>query len=674
MDNQSERSVSSKKTTAYRVTISILFGLLGFVVNLLTINLYFPPYTATILIGLLFPMLITLAWGWRYGLLSALTGGCQSMWWIWGPVNGYAIFSIAPPFTLWIVWHGFFAGHRKRRKGEEWWLNAYVVEIPFRILSTINLYTLARWAISLNPPPWGWASGASSTVPMHFSNFVVIKQMVVGYVIILLTDVLLNLGFVRRFLGLKERIDQTKTGYIISASLLLGVLFWVIDSVIGSVVFYAESSFLDLLALNIPPYVLNVRLFLILTCLIGGLVTSKLLRRQRESEVALRESEKELSQILGGTSVPTFVIDKNHTVTHWNKACENLTGVSAGEMVGNRNHWTAFYSAKRPVMADPIMNELPEEEMVRRYNGKCQESAPMDGAYEAERFFPDLGDSGKWLFFTAGLLRNYQGKVIGAIETFQDITERKTAEQALRESEKELRLTVANLKHSNVQLEQFAYIASHDLQEPLRMMSIYVQLLARRYKGRLDSDADDFIAYAVDGATHMQALINDLLAFSRVGTRGKPLEQTDCETVLEQAVTNLKMAIEDSHALVTHNPLPTVMADASQLIQLIQHLIDNAIKFKGDEPPHIHVSAEQKEGEWVISVADDGIGIKPEFFDRIFVIFKRLHGRNTYSGTGIGLAVCKKIVERHKGRIWVESKPEKGTTFFFTIPITEIVK
>jgi signal transduction histidine kinase len=674
MDNQSEKSVSSKKTTAYRVTVSILFGLLGFVVNLLTINLYFPPYTATILIGLLFPMLITLAWGWRYGLLSALTGGCQSMWWMWGPVNGYAIFSVAPPFTLWIVWHGFFAGHRKRRTGEEWWLNAYVVEIPFRILSTINLYTLARWAISLNPPPWGWASGASSTVPMHFSNFVVIKQMVVGYVIILLTDVLLNLGFVRRFLGLKERIDQTKPGYIISASLLLGVLFWVIDSVIGSAVFYAESSFLDLLALNIPPYVLNVRLFLILTCLIGGLVTSKLLRRQRESEVALRESEKKLSQILGGTSVPTFVIDKNHTVTHWNKACENLTGVSAGEMVGNRNHWTAFYSAKRPVMADPIMNELPEEEMVRRYNGKCQESAPMDGAYEAEHFFPDLGDSGKWLFFTAGPLRNYQGKVIGAIETFQDITERKTAEQALRESEKELRLTVANLKHSNVQLEQFAYIASHDLQEPLRMMSIYVQLLARRYKGRLDSDADDFIGYAVDGAKHMQTLINDLLAFSRVGTRGKPLEQTDCETVLEQAVTNLKMAIEDSHTLVTHNPLPTVMADASQLIQLIQNLIDNAIKFKGDEPPHIHVSAEQKEGEWVISVADDGIGIKPEFFDRIFVIFKRLHGRNTYPGTGIGLAVCKKIVERHKGRIWVESEPEKGTTFFFTIPITEIVK
>lgn len=415
MDNQSESSVSSKKTTAYRVTVSILFGLLGFVVNLLTINLYFPPYTATILIGLLFPMLITLAWGWRYGLLSALAGGCQSMWWIWGPVNGYAIFSIAPPFTLWIVWHGFFAGLRKRRKGEEWWLNAYVVEIPFRILSTINLYTLARWAISLNPPPWSWASGASSTVPIHFSNFVVIKQMVVGYVIILLTDVLLNLGFVRRYLRLKKRIDQAKTGYLISASLLLGVLFWVIDSVIGSVVFYVESSFLDLLALNIPPYVLNVRLFLILTCMIGGLVTSKLLRRQRESEEALRESEKELSQILGGTSVPTFVIDKNHTITHWNKACENLTGVSAGEMVGSRNQWTAFYSAKRPVMADPIVNGLPGEKMVRRYNGKCQESAFIDGAYEAERFFPDLGDSGKWLFFTAGPLRNYQGKVIGAI-------------------------------------------------------------------------------------------------------------------------------------------------------------------------------------------------------------------------------------------------------------------
>ena len=224
------------------------------------------------------------------------------------------------------------------------------------------------------------------------------------------------------------------------------------------------------------------------------------------------------------------------------------------------------------------------------------------------------------------------------------------------------------LKRSNSELEQFAYVASHDLQEPLRMVSSYMALMKRRYEGTLDSDADDFIGFAVDGANRMQTLINDLLTYSRVGTRGKPLTPIDCTSVLEQVLMNLEVAIDESGAVVTHDPLPTVMADDSQLAQVFQNLIGNAIKFRGEEPPHIHIAAEQKSDEWVFSVADNGIGIDPESFDRIFEIFQRLHGRDEYSGTGIGLAVCKKIVERHGGRMWVESEPGKGATFYFTIP------
>jgi len=200
------------------------------------------------------------------------------------------------------------------------------------------------------------------------------------------------------------------------------------------------------------------------------------------------------------------------------------------------------------------------------------------------------------------------------------------------------------------------------------MVASYTQLLAKRYQGKLDSDADDFIAYATDGASRMQRMINALLTYSRVATRGKRFELTDCEVVLDQVLANLQMAIEESGAVVAHDPLPTIMADASQLLQLFQNLISNAIKFRSDKPLQVHIGAERKGFDWLFSVRDNGIGIAPEFFQRIFIIFQRLHGREQYPGTGIGLAICKRIVERHGGRIWVESEPGKGAIFYFTIP------
>jgi light-regulated signal transduction histidine kinase (bacteriophytochrome) len=220
-------------------------------------------------------------------------------------------------------------------------------------------------------------------------------------------------------------------------------------------------------------------------------------------------------------------------------------------------------------------------------------------------------------------------------------------------------------------LEQFAYVASHDLQEPLRMVSSYTQLLARRYKGKLDADADEFIAFAVDGALRMKRLLNDLLAYSRVSTRGHPLRSISSEAVLDQTLANLQVAITESQATITHDPLPIVLADQTQLLQLFQNLIANALKFRAEQPPEVHISAEARGREWLFSIRDNGIGIDPQFADRIFVIFQRLHNQADYPGTGIGLAICKRIVERHAGRIWVESQPGQGATFYFTLPAVE---
>ncbi|MCD4773040.1 MAG: PAS domain S-box protein [Bacteroidales bacterium] len=325
--------------TTYKISVSILFGLAGFYANFHTLLFPIGEYTAAILIGLLFPALITFSWGWKYGLLSALAGGCQTMWWIWGPSNGYATFFVVVPFTLWIVWHGIFADLRRKQKTPKWWQNMYVVEIPFRILNTINLYTLTRWAITFNPPPWKWALNAADTTPMHFSNFVVIKQAVVGFIILLLIDVLLNFKNVRRFFKLKIEFRNFKPENIISAYLLMGVAFWMFDSVFCYLSANTESSLLDLLALNIPSHNVFVRCVFIIGCLIAGLITSKILYKQYKSE-------ERFQLIVQNMPVLINAMDEKGTYLFWNRECEKVTGYSANEITGKPNIPELLYPDK----------------------------------------------------------------------------------------------------------------------------------------------------------------------------------------------------------------------------------------------------------------------------------------------------------------------------------------
>ena len=369
-----------------------------------------------------------------------------------------------------------------------------------------------------------------------------------------------------------------------------------------------------------------------------------LINKRKWAEETIKRISAELDQIFNTAADGMRLIDKNFNVIRINETLSNLLNLSKDEVVGKKCYET--FRGSLCHTADCPLTKI--------FNGQ-EERVECDA--EKER-----NDGARIpCIVTATPFRGPNGELLGIVEDFKDITERKRMEDELEQRLKEL-------ARSNAELQQFAYVASHDLQEPLRMVASYVQLLARRYKGKLDADADDFINFAVDGANRMQGLINDLLAYSRVGTSGRDFEPTDCTAILDQAVANLQAMVKENKSIVTYNSMPTVMADAPQLVQLFQNLISNAIKFHGPGPPLIHISAEQKNAEWVFAVKDNGIGIDPQFKERIFVIFQRLHSKTEYSGTGIGLAICKKVVERHDGRIWVESEVGKGTTLYFTLP------
>jgi two-component system sensor histidine kinase/response regulator len=379
-----------------------------------------------------------------------------------------------------------------------------------------------------------------------------------------------------------------------------------------------------------------------------AILTSAVGRRFSAQTFKLNESEKRVLAITQSAPDAIVSADSNGRVTYFNPAAERMFGYSSVEAHGQPLTLLMperFHSAHRAGLERFLATKEARligksvEVVGRRRNGDEFPFSISLSAWET---------AGETSF--AGILR--------------DISERKKSEEHLAKA-------VAELRRSNVELQQFAYVASHDLQEPLRMVASYTQLLAKRYQGRLDSEADEFIAYAVDGCNRMQALIQDLLTYSRAGTDGKALCEISGEKLLKEALTNLQATIEESGAIVTYDSLPAITSDATQLVQVFQNLVGNAIKYRSTAVPRVHVSAARSGGnEWIFSVRDNGMGIDPKYFEKIFIIFQRLHGRQEFKGTGIGLAICKKIVERLGGRIWVESQPEKGSTFYFALPET----
>lgn len=358
---------------------------------------------------------------------------------------------------------------------------------------------------------------------------------------------------------------------------------------------------------------------------------------------AVEEARGRLSSIVEFSNDAILSKDLDGIIQSWNAGAEHIFGYSAEDIIG------------KPVTILIPPDRLDEEEQIVERIRSGQHVDHLDTVRLAKDGYPIP------VSVTSSPIKDYAGRIVGTSKIIRDITERKRVEQVLRRTTKEL-------ARSNQDLEQFAYVASHDLQEPLRMVTGYLQLIDRRYKDKLDKDAQEFIEFAVDGAVRMSRLITDLLDYSRVNTRGKPPEPVPLEDVLKRTLENLRAAIRDSEAEISHDPLPTVQGDTLQLVQLFQNLVANAIKFRSpDRPLRVFIGAKKEDDRWVISVKDNGIGIEQQYAEKIFLIFQRLHSRGEYPGTGIGLAICKRIVERHGGRLWVESQLGQGSTFFFTI-------
>lgn len=348
---------------------------------------------------------------------------------------------------------------------------------------------------------------------------------------------------------------------------------------------------------------------------------------------------KRLLSMMDGIDDVIYVADpKTYELLHVNKAFkfnwgDDIIGKKCFKILQNRSEPCSFCTNDKifgDFFGQPYVWEFQNE--VNKYWYRCSDKAI------------------KWV----------DGRMV-RFEIATDITPLKLLENELTSKNEDL-------ERSNKELEQFAYVASHDLQEPLRMVASYTELLGEKYKGKLDEKADKYIGYAVDGAKRMQRLINDLLVLSRVNTRGRPFEPVDCNVLVEKVLHSMKTTIEGKKAKIQVGQLTTVIGDETQLYQLFQNLIVNAIKFHGTEKPEVKINSYQQNSEWIFSVQDNGIGIDPQFFDRVFIIFQRLHERGTYQGTGIGLSISKKIVERHGGKIWVESEPGNGSIFCFSLP------
>jgi signal transduction histidine kinase len=408
-------------------------------------------------------------------------------------------------------------------------------------------------------------------------------------------------------------------------------------------------------------------------------------RHLQEVERGIVERERTLSQIIDGNTIPTFVINKDHIVTHWNRACENLTGYKSEEIVGTNKQWLPFRREERPIMADVIVDEMEEGEIDRYYGHSWRKSALIAGAYEAEEFFPHIGKKGKWLFFTASPIREADGKMVGSIETFWDTTERREAKEALQSAHDDLEQKTTELEQANIELKKLdelrsAFLAnmSHELRTPLNSIIGYTELLLDRIDGDITKEQENSLTKVHNNAKNLLTLINEILDMSRIesGRVELDLRAVDVQDIIQTVISSLEPMINKKPLIIKTDfdeNLPFAYADPDRVRQVVTNLLSNAIKFTSKGNVTLSARSTQRPPFIEICVSDTGMGIREEDFDKLFDTFTPLDTSATrpYGGVGLGLSICKGLVEMQGGSIWVESKYGVGSKFYFTLPIKE---
>ena len=408
-------------------------------------------------------------------------------------------------------------------------------------------------------------------------------------------------------------------------------------------------------------------------------------RHLQAVEREIVERERALSQIIDGNTIPTFVINKDHIVTHWNRACENFFGYKAGEIVGTNKQWLPFRPEKRPIMADVIVDEMEEKEIDKYYGHSWRKSALIEGAYEAEEFFPHIGEKGKWLFFTASPIKNAGGKTVGSIETFWDTTERREAKEALQTAHDDLEQKTTELEQANIDLKKldelrstFLANMSHELRTPLNSIIGYTDLLSDRIDGDITEEQEKSLTKVHKNAKNLLTLINEILDMSRIesGRVELDLSAVDVQDIIQTTISSLEPMVNKKTLIINTDfdeNLPLTYADPDRVRQVVTNLLHNAIKFTSKGRIILSVRRSQTPKFVEVCISDTGMGIREKDFDKLFDMFTPLDISATrpYGGVGLGLSICKGLVEMQGGNIWVESKYGEGSKFYFTLPLKQ---